>query len=138
MSQTRQRPAALHRSHGPSADREIQIVVVEDHPPLRQGLELRLAAQGFRMIGSAGCAEHGARMIRARRPDVAIVDIGLGDASGTDLATGKQRGLPRSRDLVDHVAPPMPYGMTNLSRPRTIARRTRTRADRDRPRTSTT
>ncbi|MGI8730798.1 MAG: response regulator transcription factor [Solirubrobacteraceae bacterium] len=86
MSQTRQRPAALHRSRAPSADSEIQIVVVEDHPPLRQGLELLLAAQGFRMIGSAGCAEHGARMIRARRPDVAVVDIGLGDASGTDLA----------------------------------------------------
>jgi DNA-binding NarL/FixJ family response regulator len=86
MSQTRQQPAALHRSRGPSADSEIQIVVVEDHPPLRQGLELLLAAQGFRMIGSAGCAEQGARMIRARRPDVAVVDIGLGDASGIDLA----------------------------------------------------
>ena len=86
MNQTRQLPAALHRSRASPVDSEIQIVVVEDHPPLRQGLELLLTAQGFRMIGSAGCAEQGARMIRARRPDVAIIDIGLGDASGTDLA----------------------------------------------------
>lgn len=68
-----------------SAD-QIEIVIVDDHPPVRQGLELLLPRQGFRMIGSAGSAEEGARMIRARRPDVALVDIDLGDGSGTDLA----------------------------------------------------
>jgi DNA-binding NarL/FixJ family response regulator len=63
-------------------------VIVEDHPPVRQGLELLLARKGFRIIGSACSAEEGARMIRARRPDVALVDIGLGDGSGIDLARG--------------------------------------------------
>lgn len=67
-------------------DRAIEIVVVEDHPPVRQGLELLLPHQGFRVIGSAGSAAEGARMIRARIPDVALVDIDLGDGSGTDLA----------------------------------------------------
>ena len=40
------------------------------------------------MIGSAGSFEAGVRMIRARRPDVALVNIDLGDGagSGTDLA----------------------------------------------------
>jgi DNA-binding NarL/FixJ family response regulator len=65
---------------------EIQILVVEDHPPVRQGLELLLTRQGFRMAGSAGTAAEGARMIRARKPDVALVDINLGDGSGIDLA----------------------------------------------------
>jgi DNA-binding NarL/FixJ family response regulator len=65
---------------------QIQIVLVEDHPPVRQGLELLLTRQGFRMIGSARGAEEGTRMIRARRPDVAVVDIDLGDGSGIDLA----------------------------------------------------
>jgi DNA-binding NarL/FixJ family response regulator len=65
---------------------EIEIVVVEDHPPVRQGLELLLPRHGFRMLGSAGSLEHGMRMIRARKPDVALVDIDLGDGSGTDLA----------------------------------------------------
>jgi DNA-binding NarL/FixJ family response regulator len=65
---------------------QIQIVLVEDHPPVRQGLELLLTRQGFRMIGSAPGAEEGTRMIRARRPDVAVVDIDLGDGSGIDLA----------------------------------------------------
>jgi DNA-binding NarL/FixJ family response regulator len=66
--------------------RAIEIVVVEDHPPVREGLALLLARQGFRVTGSAGSAAEGARMIRARMPDVALVDIDLGDGSGTDLA----------------------------------------------------
>jgi DNA-binding NarL/FixJ family response regulator len=53
---------------------------------VRQGLELLLPRHGFRMIGTAGSAEEGGRMIRARRPAVALVDIDLGDGSGTDLA----------------------------------------------------
>lgn len=65
---------------------QIELVVVEDHPPVREGLELLLPRQGFRMIGSAGSAGEGERMIRARKPDVALVDIDLGDSSGTDLA----------------------------------------------------
>jgi DNA-binding NarL/FixJ family response regulator len=62
------------------------VVVVEDHPPVRQGLELLLPRQGFALIGAASSCEEGARMILARKPDVALVDIHLGDGSGTDLA----------------------------------------------------
>jgi DNA-binding NarL/FixJ family response regulator len=77
------------------ATAKIEIVVIEDHPAVRQGLELLLPREGFRMIGSAGGAVSGARMIRERRPDVALVDIDLGDGSGTDLAAGmSDEGLP--------------------------------------------
>jgi DNA-binding NarL/FixJ family response regulator len=69
----------------------IEIVVVEDHPPVRQGLELLLPRHGFRLIGSAGSAREGARMIRARKPAVALIDIDLGDGSGTDLAGALHR-----------------------------------------------
>ena len=65
---------------------QIEVLVVEDHPPVRQGLELLLPRQGFRIIGSAGSAREGGRMIRARRPAVALVDIDLGDGSGTELS----------------------------------------------------
>jgi DNA-binding NarL/FixJ family response regulator len=72
------------------AGAEVEVVVVEDHPPVCQGLELLLPRQGFRVVGSAGSAAAGARMIRARRPHVALVDIDLGDGSGTDLAKALQ------------------------------------------------
>jgi two-component system response regulator NreC len=64
----------------------IQVVIVEDHPALRRGFEMLLARQGFRVTGSTGTVEEGARMIGARRPSVALIDIELADGSGTDLA----------------------------------------------------
>jgi DNA-binding NarL/FixJ family response regulator len=68
---------------------------VEDHPAIRQGLEFVLSREGFRQLGSAGSAVEGTRMIRARLPDVALVDINLGDGSGTDLARAvRDDGLP--------------------------------------------
>jgi DNA-binding NarL/FixJ family response regulator len=72
----------------------LQIVVVEDHPSMRSGLELLLAKQGFRVIGSAGSAAEGSAMIASRRPDVAVVDIELGDGSGTALARTAAAGVP--------------------------------------------
>lgn len=63
-----------------------QIIVVDGHPPLREGLELLLPRYGFRVIGLASSAAEGARMIRARKPDVALVDIQVDDWSGTELA----------------------------------------------------
>lgn len=53
---------------------------------MRSGLELLLAKQGFRVIGAAGSVAEGSAMIAARRPDVAVIDIELGDGSGTVLA----------------------------------------------------
>lgn len=90
-------PQPHHSSSASSAERSaqargdepaapIEVLLVEDHPPVRQGLELLLPRQGFRMIGSAGSAREGGRMIRARRPAVALVDIDLGDGSGTELS----------------------------------------------------
>jgi DNA-binding NarL/FixJ family response regulator len=64
----------------------LQVVVIEDHPSMRAGLELLLAKRGFRVIGSAASAAEGGAMITARRPDVAVIDIDLGDGSGTVLA----------------------------------------------------
>jgi DNA-binding NarL/FixJ family response regulator len=65
---------------------ELQVVVVDDHPSLRRGLELILPKLGFRVTGTAGTAEEGSTMIASRRPNVAVLDIGLGEASGTNLA----------------------------------------------------
>ena len=84
--------SAVHRGerslHADAGDpvAAIEVLIVEDHPPVRQGLELLLPSQGFRVVGAAGSAREGGRMIRARRPAVALVDIDLGDGSGTDLA----------------------------------------------------
>jgi DNA-binding NarL/FixJ family response regulator len=70
---------------GIAAVAEIQVVIVDDHPSLVRGLELLLPRAGFRVTGTAGSAEEGRRIIASRRPQVAVLDIGLGVDSGTAL-----------------------------------------------------
>lgn len=72
-------------SEGP-AQEPIRLIVVEDHQAMRQGLELLLGRQGCVVVGSAGRAEDAWKLIRERRPDVAVVDVNLPDESGVALA----------------------------------------------------
>jgi DNA-binding NarL/FixJ family response regulator len=61
------------------------LVLIEDHQALREGLELLLDREGWRVVGSAGTAAEGRELVERRAPDVALVDISLGDDSGIDL-----------------------------------------------------
>lgn len=68
------------------SDSELQVVVVEDHLALRKGVELLLRREGLRVTGVADSADEAKRMIVARRPDVAVVDLGLGQGDGMEVA----------------------------------------------------
>jgi DNA-binding NarL/FixJ family response regulator len=61
------------------------IVVVEDHPTVREGLCLVLEREGYAVVGSAGTAEAGHDAIVAAQPTVALVDVDLPDGSGVEL-----------------------------------------------------
>lgn len=78
----------------PPVTAAIQVVVVEDHPSMRRGLELLLADRGFRVVGAAGSAREGKAMVAARRPDVAVLDLELGDDSGASLTAAVAAGAP--------------------------------------------
>jgi DNA-binding NarL/FixJ family response regulator len=60
----------------------LHVVIVEDHQALRQGLELLLASRGCTVVGSVGTAPEGLEVICATRPQVAVVDIRLGEPDG--------------------------------------------------------
>lgn len=70
------------------------IVVVEDHPTVREGLCLVLEREGFAVVGRAGTAEAGHDAIVAHQPSVALVDVDLPDGSGVELT---RRLLRRDR-----------------------------------------
>jgi DNA-binding NarL/FixJ family response regulator len=61
------------------------IVVVEDHPTVREGLCLVLEREGFAVVGRAGTAEAGHDAIVAAQPSVALIDVDLPDGSGVEL-----------------------------------------------------
>ena len=53
----------------------MRLVIADDETLLRQGLARLLEDAGFEVAGRCGDAEAVVRMVEARRPDVAIVDI---------------------------------------------------------------
>ena len=60
----------------------LRVAIVEDHQALRQGLELLLSARGCTVVGTAGSAREGLGLVADTAPDVAVVDIRLGDEDG--------------------------------------------------------
>ena len=63
----------------------IRIVVVDDHPIVRQGLVSALDDEpDFETVGSAGSAEGGLRLVERLQPDVTLLDLELPDMSGLD------------------------------------------------------
>jgi DNA-binding NarL/FixJ family response regulator len=63
-----------------------KVLVVDDHPIVREGVTLLLTAQhDLRVCGSAFDIPSALQAVRDLRPDVALIDLSLGSASGLDL-----------------------------------------------------
>src|SRR5690606_35287308 len=63
----------------------LRIVVVEDNEDVREMLQSVLEFHGHHVTPVA-CGEHGIEVILQSCPDLAVVDIGLPDVSGYDVA----------------------------------------------------
>ncbi len=63
---------------------------------MRRAIEASLTREGIEIAASVETAEHAYRVIGETRPDVAVVDIGLPDASGIELT---RRLLQRNAEL---------------------------------------
>jgi two-component system KDP operon response regulator KdpE len=61
-----------------------RILVVEDEPDIRRFVRLTLESEGHEVFEAAGL-ERGLIEAGSRRPDLAIVDLGLPDGDGVDL-----------------------------------------------------
>jgi len=65
----------------------IRLVVIDDHALIREGIKVRLRdAEGVDVVGEAAAAAAAEDLVAETAPDIALIDIGLPDASGLDLA----------------------------------------------------
>jgi DNA-binding NarL/FixJ family response regulator len=63
-----------------------KILVVDDHPIVREGLALQIATQAdLRVCGEAEDVPSALALVESQQPDVAIVDILLKNGNGLDL-----------------------------------------------------
>jgi DNA-binding NarL/FixJ family response regulator len=63
-----------------------KVLIVEDHPLFSKGLASLIgSAQGYSVVGEASRLSEAMRMAEEEKPELAIVDIDLGDESGLDL-----------------------------------------------------
>jgi DNA-binding NarL/FixJ family response regulator len=62
------------------------VVIVDDHPSFRTIARLTLEAEGFVVVGDAANGESGVDEIVRLQPDVAVLDIGLPDIDGFEVA----------------------------------------------------
>lgn len=62
------------------------VLVVDDDPVFRGLVTRMLAASGLFVCGEAGSVETALAAAHTLRPDAALVDVGLPDGSGIDLA----------------------------------------------------
>ena len=64
----------------------IRILLVDDHPMVREGLVARLqAVPRFAVVGEAGGRTEALALLASSAPDVVLMDVGLKDGNGISL-----------------------------------------------------
>jgi CheY-like chemotaxis protein len=64
----------------------LRSLLVDDNDAFLEAASVLLEREGVTVVGVASNTAEALRQARALRPDVILVDIGLGDESGFDLA----------------------------------------------------
>lgn len=78
----------------------IRILIVDDHPLVREGIRGALSAPGFAVIADVGSAEEALLIARAESPDVIVMDITLPGMSGIEAVEQLCRERPGTRVLM--------------------------------------
>jgi len=83
----------------------IRVLVVDDHPVLRAGLEAVLRAEpGFTCVATAADGLEMMAALRRTRPDVVILDRRLGDEDGIALCAELRREPIAAPEVVLYTA----------------------------------
>lgn len=94
----------------PSPAGVASVLVVDDHPAVREGLATRISRQpDLEICGEAEDIPEALRLLEERRPDVAVVDVALRDGNGIDLVRRIRARDARVRILVWSMYPESLY-----------------------------
>jgi DNA-binding NarL/FixJ family response regulator len=81
--------------------RKIKILVVDDHPFLREGIVGAINSQSdMVLIGQAGNGQEAVEQFRLFRPDVTLMDLQMPTMNGTDAIAAIRNEFPGARIVV--------------------------------------
>jgi DNA-binding NarL/FixJ family response regulator len=79
----------------------IEIVVIDDHPVVREGLVAMLSTQGdFEVVGDVGSATDGLALYEEHQPDVVLVDLEMPEVDGVEFVERLRATDAEARVLV--------------------------------------
>ena len=72
--------------HATRRERRMRVLIVDDHPLVREGLQARIDDQpDMEVCGTAADAQEALRLAKSGRPQIAIVDLTLRSGDGLEL-----------------------------------------------------
>jgi DNA-binding NarL/FixJ family response regulator len=84
-----------------SLNRKARLLVVDDHPVMRRGLTQLISELGnMEVCGEAASKEEALCAVACLEPDLAIIDISLGDDNGLDVIKELKERFPGTKVLV--------------------------------------
>lgn len=86
-----------------------RILLADDHPVVRQGLALLLAAQDFRVVGAAADGRMAVRMAKDLKPEIAVLDLGMPQLNGLEATRAILKESPETRVIVLTMHDEAPY-----------------------------
>ncbi len=79
----------------------IRVFLADDHILVRAGFHALLASfEGIQVIGEAGDGQEALRLIKAHRPDVALLDIAMPGLNGLEVAARVSKSCPNVAVLI--------------------------------------
>jgi DNA-binding NarL/FixJ family response regulator len=78
----------------------IRVLIVDDHPMVREGLAGVLERQNMKIVGLAANGKQAVEMYSAHRPDVMLLDLRLPDQSGFDVVRKVLGDDPQARIII--------------------------------------
>ena len=78
----------------------VRVVLADDHVVVRQALKILLSGEGFDVVGQASDGREAVRLVRAHRPEIALLDLMMPILNGLDAAREIKGACPKTKTIL--------------------------------------